>query len=72
MKTIKLTSKTVAIAALLLTTSAARATVTPTTAIEVVWQWLFPAETQPELKTCANYPRCGNNVAPTPESTTAE
>ena len=72
MKTIKLASKTVAIAALLLTTSVAQATVTPTTAVDVLWQWLFPIETKPELKTCNDYPYCDKVAVPTPASTTDE
>ena len=70
MKTIKLARKTVAIAALILTTSAAQATPTPTTAVDVLWQWLFPAATQPEFKHCPAYPECDNVAAP--ESTTTE
>ena len=70
MKTIKLASKTVTIAALLLTTCVAQAT--PTTGVDILWQWLFPAETQSELKHCPAYPICHNVVAPAPESTTDE
>ena len=70
MKTIKLASKAAAIAALLLTTSVAQAT--PSTAVDVLWQLLFPTETKPELKICPNFPRCGNDLAPAPESTTEE
>ena len=71
MKTIKLARKTIA-AAFLLTTSAAQATPTPTTTVDVLWQWLFPTETKPELKTCPRFPDCGNVAAPAPESTTTE
>ena len=62
MKTIKFAS----IAILLLTTSAAQATVTPTTAVDMLWQWLFPTETQTELKHCPRFPRCDNVLAPEP------
>ena len=62
MKAIKFAS----IAALLLTASAAQATVSPTTAVDVLWQWLFPTEAQPELKHCPRFPRCDNVLAPEP------
>ena len=72
MKAIKLAGKAVAIAALLLTASAVQATPTPTTTVDVLLQWLFPGETQPELKTCQAYPHCYKDVAPTPEPATDE
>ena len=72
MKTIKLASKSLAIATFLLASSAVQATVTPTTTVDVLWQWLFPTATQSALKICPRYPRCENVEVPKPESSSEE